>query len=122
MRLIEIRINCPDAHTAMRIGERLVSARLAACANIGSPMASIYRWEGEVRRAREIPLILKTRADHFEKAMAEAAALHPWEVPAITACEITDAAPAYAEWIIAETGPMSDGQANGPDMNAGADS
>jgi uncharacterized protein involved in tolerance to divalent cations len=34
---------------------------------------------------------------------SEAAALHPWEVPAITATEIVDAAPSYRAWILAET-------------------
>jgi periplasmic divalent cation tolerance protein len=105
MELIEIRINCPDAETAMRIGERLVAARLAACANIGGPIDSIYRWQGRVERAREVPLVLRTRAVLFDRVAAEAAALHPWEVPAITATGISSAAPSYADWIAAETGP-----------------
>ena len=103
MRLIEIRINCPDAAVVTRIGERLVAARLAASANIGSPIGSIYRWRGAVERAVEVPLVVKTRAALFGAVAAEAAALHPWEVPAITAVEIADATPAYREWIIAET-------------------
>lgn len=105
MRLIEVRINCPDARTAMQIGEKLVNARLAACANVGSAIASIYSWQGKLERAREFPLTLKTRAELFGQVATEAAALHPWEVPAITAMEITDAAPSYAGWIIAETAP-----------------
>lgn len=103
MQLIDIRINCPDRATAERIGERLVAARLAACANIGAPIDSIYRWQGQIERATEIPLMLKTRAELFEAAAAEAAALHPWEVPAITAGEIA-ATPSYRDWVIAETG------------------
>jgi periplasmic divalent cation tolerance protein len=103
MELIEIRINCPDAETAKRIGERLVAARLAACANIGAPIDSIYRWQGSVERAREVPLLVRTRAGLFDAVAAEVAALHPWGVPAITATEIAAAAPSYAEWILAET-------------------
>lgn len=102
MRLIEIRINCPDAAVAARIAERLVGSRLAASANIGSPIDSIYRWRDAVERAVEVPLLVRTRAALFEAVAAEAAALHPWEVPAITAVEI-DATPAYREWIIAGT-------------------
>ena len=104
MPLIEIRINCPDAGTAARIGERLVAARLAACANIGSPIDSIYRWRGAIERAREVPLVVRTRAGLFAAVAGEAAALHPWEVPAITATPIVDAAPSYARWIVEETG------------------
>lgn len=112
MQLIEIRINCPDAATARRIGERLVAARLAAAANIGSPVESIYRWRGDVARAREVPLVVKTRATLFRAVAAEAAALHPWEVPAVTATLLTDAAPAYAAWIAEATdGPGDAGAA-----------
>ena len=103
MQLIEIRVNCPDRETAGRIGEKLVAARLAACANIGTPIESIYRWEGAVEHATETPLLLKTRAGLFAAVAAEAAALHPWDVPAITATDIRDAAPSYRDWIVAET-------------------
>lgn len=105
MQLIEILVNCPDSETAARIGERLVAARLAACANIGTGIGSIYRWRGAVERAAEVPLLLKTRAAHFDAVVAEVAALHPWEVPAITATEIVAASPAYRDWLIAGTGP-----------------
>lgn len=105
MRLIEIRINCPDREIAGLIGERLVAARLAACANIGSQVDSIYRWAGEVRRAAEVPLVVRTRATLFGAVAAEAAALHPWQVPSITAVEIAEAAPSYRDWMVAQTQP-----------------
>ena len=105
MRMIEIRINCPDREIAGQIGERLVAARLAACANIGSPIDGIYRWRGAVRRSVEVPLVVRTRAALFAAVAAEAAALHPWEVPSITAVEIADAAPSYRDWMIAQTAP-----------------
>jgi periplasmic divalent cation tolerance protein len=102
MQLVEIRINCPDRATATRIAERLVAARLAASANIGSQIDSIYHWRGAVEHATEVPLVLKTRAALFAAVAAETAALHPYEVPAITAAAI-DAAPSYSDWVAAET-------------------
>jgi periplasmic divalent cation tolerance protein len=102
MQLVEIRINCPDRVTARRIAERLVGLRLAASANIGSEIDGIYRWRGAVEQATEVPLLLKTRAGHFHAVAAEAARLHPYEVPAITATEIA-AAPPYRDWILSET-------------------
>ena len=104
MQLVEIRINCPDRATATRIAEQLVAARLAASANIGSGMDSIYRWRGAVERAAEVPLLVKTQAAHFAAVAAEAAALHPYEVPAITATDVA-ATPSYRAWITAETMP-----------------
>jgi periplasmic divalent cation tolerance protein len=105
MQLIEIRINCPDRATAMRIAERLLEARLAPVANIGSAIDSIYRWRSAVERRSEIPLIVRTRARHFDAIAAEVTALHPYAVPSIIATEIAAAAPAYRDWILAETIP-----------------
>jgi len=105
MQLVEIRINCPDRATAARIAERLVEARLAPSANIGSAIDSIYRWRGAVERASEVPLVVKTRAEHFDAIAAAVAALHPYEVPSIIASAIVAVAPAYRDWIIAETAP-----------------
>ena len=104
MQLVEISINCPDRTTAERIARRLLAARLAASVNIGSGIDSIYRWRGAVERAAEVPLVVKTRAAHFAAVAAEVAALHPYEVPAITATDIT-AAPSYGDWMVAETAP-----------------
>ena len=104
MQLVEIRINCPDRTTATHIAEHLVATRLVASANIGSDIDSIYRWRGAVQRATEVPLALKTLACQFKAVVAAAAALHPYEVPAITAVEIA-AAPSYADWVAAATAP-----------------
>ncbi len=103
MQFVEIRINCPDHASARRIAERLVEARLAPSANIGSPIDSIYRWRGAIERAAEVPLVVKTRAGLFDAIAAEVAALHPYAVPSIIATEITAVAPAYRDWILAET-------------------
>jgi periplasmic divalent cation tolerance protein len=104
MHLVEIRINCPDRPTAMRIAERLLETRLAPVANIGSAVDSIYRWRGAVERASEVTLTVRTRAELFDAIAAEAAALHPYRVPSIIATEFATSA-AYADWIATETGP-----------------
>lgn len=103
MDLVEICINCPDRATATRIAERLIERRLAPAANIGAEISSIYRWRGAVANAAEVPLVVKTRVGLFDAIAAEAAALHPYEVPSIIATAITAVAPAYRDWIIAET-------------------
>src|SRR4051794_22609897 len=57
----------PDAETAEAAGAEAVAERLAACANLGAPIRSVYRWQGAVERAAEVPMMLKTTA-----AMADA--------------------------------------------------
>ena len=86
-----------DAREAERIAETVVAERLAACANILAPCRSIYRWEGKVERAQEVPALFKTASP--DELIARIAALHSYEVPAVVAWPIEKAHPLYAEWV-----------------------
>lgn len=101
--LIAVWINCPDKTTADRIAEGLVAARLAACANIYPEIESQYHWQGAVERASEVPVMVKTRSDLFDRLAARVSDLHPYEVPAIYAAPLTHVNAAYRDWLIAET-------------------
>ena len=57
--------NLPDAESARALATKLVEQRLAACANILSPCLSIYRWEGRLEEAEEVPLLIKTSAPRY---------------------------------------------------------
>lgn len=89
-----------DAAEAKRIARAVVDERLAACANVLGPCHSIYRWQGKVEEADEVPAIFKTTAEAAPKLVARIAALHSYEVPAIAVWSIEDALPAYAQWVV----------------------
>jgi len=91
-----------DADEAQRVARTIVEERLAACANILGPCRSIYRWQGAVEEAEEVAAIFKARADKAEALTARIAALHSYEVPAITVWPVDSAWPAYADWVGAE--------------------
>jgi periplasmic divalent cation tolerance protein len=105
MRFIDVLITCPDRAVAETIARACIDERLAACANIGGEIASIYRWKGAIEQANEIPLLLKTRTSLFDRLSARAKALHPYEVPCIVATEFFALDVAYAAWLEQETGP-----------------
>lgn len=100
---IDIWVNCPDRDTAGRIAEALVDEKLAACANILAPIASIYRWKGAVEHAGEVPLVLKSRRALFDAVAARVGELHPYEVPSIVATGLPLVERKYAEWLEQET-------------------
>lgn len=103
--ILLVQTNCPDGETAARLAAALVDERLAACANVLAPCASIYRWQGEVKMATETPLLLKTAADRYPALEARLRALHPYEVPEIVAWEAARGLPDYLHWVAAETRP-----------------
>jgi periplasmic divalent cation tolerance protein len=103
MQFIDVLITCPDHQAASRIARVCVGERLAACGNIGEQIESIYRWKGQIEEAAEFPLLLKTRAELFDRLVARVKAEHPYETPCIIATELTYIEPAYAKWLEEET-------------------
>lgn len=103
MRLIALRITCPDGATARTIATALVEARLAACVHVEPGIESVYRWQGAVETATEIPLFVKTRAEHLDAVAALVRARHPYETPAIVGWDLAHATEETRAWALAET-------------------
>lgn len=100
-----IYITAANPEQARLIGEALVAERLAACANILSPMQSIYRWEGKIQRDTEAVLIAKTRAALVERVIARVRALHSYTVPCVVSLAVDAGNPDFLDWIDRETTP-----------------
>jgi len=95
--------NLPNVQSAEKLARQLVESRAAACVNQLAPCSSIYRWQGNIESATEVPLLIKTtRLDYprLEKLIREA---HPYELPEIIAVPVTDGLPAYLKWVANET-------------------
>jgi periplasmic divalent cation tolerance protein len=95
---------CPDRDSAGRIARLLVEQRLAACVNILNACTSIYRWQGAVETADEVPLLIKTRAGLFEAVERLIRQHHPYELPEILAVGVDAGSADYVEWVAGETG------------------
>lgn len=103
MSVLIVHCACPDPATAGRLAEALVGERLAACAQVLPGVRSVYRWQGEVERADEVLLLLKTVRDRLPALTARIQALHPYELPEVVAVEACGGLPAYLGWVAAET-------------------
>jgi periplasmic divalent cation tolerance protein len=95
----------PDAASARTLAARLVELRLAACVNILAPCRSVYRWQGKVEDAEEVPLLIKTTAARYADLEAAIRAAHPYELPEIVAVPAARGLPDYLAWVAAETAP-----------------
>jgi periplasmic divalent cation tolerance protein len=103
METLLVLTNCPDETTANAIALALVEEKLAACVNILPRVQSIYRWQGAVESASEIPLLIKSTVGRYAELEAAIRARHPYEVPEIIALPITQGLPAYLNWVATET-------------------
>lgn len=89
---------------AERIGRAMIDTRLAACVNILGPAQSLYRWQGAIEQADEVPALFKTSADLAERLIAAIAEMHSYDVPAVCQWPIERTAPGYEDWVLLETG------------------
>jgi periplasmic divalent cation tolerance protein len=102
-RALLVFTNAPDRDVAVRIAQALVDKRLAACVNVLAGCTSVYRWQGAVERAEEIPVLIKTRAARYPEVEALIRHLHPYELPEIVAVPVTRGLPDYLQWVAEET-------------------
>jgi periplasmic divalent cation tolerance protein len=94
--------NMPDRESARQLAEKLVEKRIAACVNILAPCESVYRWQGKIESAQEVPLLIKTLRAHYDKVEKTIRQCHPYELPEIIAVPIAAGLPAYLDWLAAE--------------------
>ena len=103
MTALIVITNTPDRDVASRIAHALVERKLAACVNILAQCTSVYRWQGKLETATEVPLLIKTRAALYEEVEAAIKSLHPYELPEIVAVPIERGLPEYLDWVAAQT-------------------
>ena len=89
----------PDAQSARSISRQLVEQKLAACANIGGSVESIYHWQGKIEEGQETLVFFKTTRSRFEEFQQVLRSLHPYEVPEIVAVTVAAGLPAYLQWV-----------------------
>ena len=105
MSVVSVYAVFASAEEAERIGRTMVEERLAACLNILGPCRSIYRWQGVIETADEVPAIFKTTAAAADALITRIAVLHSYDVPAITVWPIDKLLGPYAEWVESSTSP-----------------
>jgi len=103
--VLVVLTNCPDVEVADRIARTIVEQQLAACVNRLAPVESVYRWQGAVERATEVPLLIKTTRERYVEIEQAIRALHPYEVPEIIAMPVSAGLASYLRWVADETQP-----------------
>jgi len=96
---IIIMVTTASKKEAETIAQRLLEAKLIACANIIGPVSSRFLWSGKIDKAEEYLVFMKSRRDLFEKLSESVKASHSYEVPEIIAFPIVAGSKAYLGWL-----------------------
>lgn len=83
---------------AEALARSLVEQKLAACVQIVR-ITSFYRWEGQVERAGEFLLLIKTAHGMYEQVERFIAAQHSYDLPELVEVPITRGSAGYLGWI-----------------------
>jgi periplasmic divalent cation tolerance protein len=95
-----VLVTCGTLTEARRIARNVVTKRLAACVNIAlSPAESVYRWNGQVEKAREYLLLIKTTSKFLASLEREVKRLHSYGVPEFVALPVAEGSREYLAWL-----------------------
>ena len=87
---------------ATKIGQELVTSKLAACVNILDHMHSIYLWEGEIQNDKEVVIIAKTTEDRVPDLIEKVRSMHSYECPCIVSLPVSGGHQPFLDWIAKE--------------------
>ncbi len=95
-----VLVTCGTLPEGRRIARSAVSKRLAACVNIIlGPVESFYTWRGNLEKAREYLLVIKTTEKRLAKLEKEVKQLHSYQVPEFIALPILGGSKDYLAWL-----------------------
>ena len=101
--ILLVLTNLPNRESAQRMANALIESRAASCINMLAECTSVYRWQGKIETASEVPLLIKTTRAAYPHLEAVIRAHHPYELPEIIAVSVNVGLPGYLQWIVQET-------------------
>ncbi len=104
MSILACRCSCADIDTAWHIADVLVQERLAACVDVVPGLRSVSRWQGAIKRADKVPLLIQTACERLEPLTARVAS-YPYELPELMAVELAGGLPAYLDRVVGTDPP-----------------
>ena len=102
MTVCLIYVTTSNEEEALKIAGSLIEDQLVACANIIPGITSVFRWEGEIQKEREVSLILKTTEAHIPAVSDRVKLLHSYDCPCVVSWPLGGGNSAFLQWIESE--------------------
>ena len=110
VQFLQVQTTTDSRAEAMELSRAAVESRLAACAQVAGPVASMYWWDGALERTEEWLVLLKLPADRYDELAAFITERHSYDEPEIIALPILTGSAAYLNWMREETRPVDPAQ------------
>jgi periplasmic divalent cation tolerance protein len=102
---LQVSTATENREAAVKLAQSVVSARLAAGAQVVGPVGSVFWHQGEFGSGEEWQLVLKIRADRYDEVEAHLLKHHRWQNPEVSAVPIVAGANGYLHWLETTTAP-----------------
>ena len=102
MNILILETTFPNAEKATEISNILIKEKLAACAQISTPITSIYIWKDQSEQEQEVSVTFKTSHKVKEILENRLTELHPYELPQILWKEVLSSKE-YGKWVEEQT-------------------
>lgn len=96
---IEVHWTSGSIDEARKISRYLVQERLVACAQIVPWIESIYMWNNQLETTQESKIVMKTRAEHYEKIKKVITENCGYQVPEISFIKLDGGNEEYLHWV-----------------------
>ncbi len=103
MDAIVIHCTVPDKRIAKDIAKCILKYKMAGCVSAIERVESLFSWDGEIEKEKEVLLTIKTLRCNFDKIKTLITELHPYNVPEIIALPIVECSKEYLQWLVHET-------------------
>jgi len=100
---LQVTTTIDSEEAARQLARSIVEERLAAGAQVFSPINSAYWWKGEIEVRDEWMIVMMTTTGRFKELLTHIKANHSYEIPEVVATPITNGNPDYLAWIGTET-------------------
>jgi periplasmic divalent cation tolerance protein len=107
---LQVQTTTDSRAEAMELARAGVESRLAACAQVAGPVASMYWWDGALERTEEWLVLFKLPADRYDELAAFITEQHSYDEPEIIALPILTGSATYLNWMREETRPVDPAQ------------
>ena len=98
-KAVLIMVTTGGRDDAERLGEALVVGHLAACCSVIPTVASVYYWQGQLRREHEALLLVKTLESQAQAVQEFVLSHHEYELPEILQLSIDGGSSKYMNWL-----------------------
>ena len=94
-----VLVTAPDLKTARILAKSVLQAKLIACASLLPKIESHFWWQGKIKSAAEVLLVLKTQKANLAALEKLILAKHPHDTPEFLVLPISAGSKRYLNWL-----------------------